>query len=199
MVHDVPSVAVGRSVSSGIDYQRLMRLRLAVGRYGERDRMAWWNTDGLLGSLGRSVFQRGFPKTHRFARARALFAVAKARCSQVFAPPGCMTLWELPAEVEDAFETCWQSWLDDLEAWEPLFASLESPPAAGLLDGLLALDLIGPDEAVEVAELRLSAEGRAVPLRETGPPSDALLTRLAAGFARGAHGRPAVPYARLGE
>ena len=42
-----------------------------------------------------------------------MFAVARARCHELFDPFGCMTLWGLPAEIEDEFEERWQGWLDE--------------------------------------------------------------------------------------
>src|SRR5688572_4663388 len=47
-----------------IDLDRLLKLRLVVGRYGEMDVARWWNTKGMLGKHGASVLQRGFPTTH---------------------------------------------------------------------------------------------------------------------------------------
>ncbi len=54
-----------------------------------------------------------------------------------------------------------------------------------------------PEQLEAVGKLRRSAEGRAVELPGTYQPNDEVITLLAAGFARGAPGAPAVPYARL--
>ncbi|MCK8602713.1 BrxE family protein [Desulfoferrobacter suflitae] len=110
----------------GIDFTRLFKLHLTVARYGEMDVAKWWNTRGILGRYGTIAISRGFPRTHRFARARIAFAVARSRCEEVFNPPGCMTLWSLPAPVEDQFESQWQDWLDDI------FPYLGSLAAKGL-------------------------------------------------------------------
>ncbi len=96
-----------------IDFDRLLKLRLVVARVGEMDLARWWNTRGMLGRHGAVVLQRGLPRTHRFAQARVVFAVARSRCHELFDPPGCMTLWHLPAEIEDRFEDRWQAWLDE--------------------------------------------------------------------------------------
>jgi hypothetical protein len=96
-----------------IDSDRLLRLRLVVARVGEMDLARWWNTQGLLGPRGKVVLARGFPHTHYFAQAHVVFAVARARCHELFDPFGCMTLWGLPAEIEDEFEERWQGWLDE--------------------------------------------------------------------------------------
>ncbi len=85
------------SSNPDLDFDRLLKLRLVVARVGEMDLAKWWNTNGLLGRKGRILLSRGFPRTHSFAQARATFAVATARSHEVFDPPGCMTLWSLPA------------------------------------------------------------------------------------------------------
>lgn len=68
------------NVALPIDFERLLKLRLIVGRYGEMDVARWWNTQGLLGGRGAVVIRRGFPTTHFFAQARIVFAVARSRC-----------------------------------------------------------------------------------------------------------------------
>ncbi len=124
---------------------------------------------------------RGFPRTHRFAQARLVFEVARARCAEVFDPPGCVTLWNLPPAIEDQFDARWARWLEDRDAWSEFFAAIEPPPTD--LDA--------------VSKLRRSAEGRAVPLPGVHVVTDPLLTQLAAGFSRGEPGKLAVPYARM--
>lgn len=78
-----------------IDLDRLLKLRLVVARFGEMDLAKWWNTKGQLGRLGSATLRRGFPRTHYFAQARSVFAVAAQRCRDVFEPPECVTLWRL--------------------------------------------------------------------------------------------------------
>jgi hypothetical protein len=185
-------------LSLGLDLDRLLRLRLIVARYGEMDMARWWNSKGMLGRYGAVVLKRGFPSTHYFAQARVVFAVARARCAELFDPPGCMTLWHLPPEFEDQFEERWQTWLDEVERWTPFFEQLAGLQGNDLLDALKTFDLLSPSQLAEVLKLRRSAEGRAVPLSGTHAPSDDILTLLAAGFARGEPGSPAIPYARLG-
>ena len=89
-----------RRSSPTIDFKRLFKLRLVVARHGEMDAARWWNTQGVLGPRGVSVLKRGFPKTHCFAQARIVFEVARSRCHELFDPPGCITLWSLPAAIE---------------------------------------------------------------------------------------------------
>jgi hypothetical protein len=184
-------------MSVGIDFDRLLKLRLVVARHGEMDAAKWWNTQGILGRRGGSVLKRGFPSTHYFAQARIVFEVARSRCRELFEPPGSMTLWDLPAETEEQFQEHWQGWLDDTDIWRPVFETVENQSGEDLLDSLGQLDLLSPTHTESVAKMRRSAENRAVPISGTYRPEDEILTLLAAGFARGESGSPAIPYARL--
>ncbi len=138
---------------------------------------------------------RGFPRTHRFAQARLVFEVARARCAEVFDAPGIVTLWSLPPYLEDQFDARWARWLESRAEWIDFFAAIEDP-VDDVLSALRKLELVSAEEAETVSRLRRSAEGRAVPLPATDRITDALITQLAAGFARGEPGRVAVPYAR---
>jgi hypothetical protein len=182
-----------------IDLDRLLRLRLVVARHGEMDRAGWWNTRGMLGRHGEMAVQRGLPRTHRFARARVVFAVAQLRCAELFDPPGCATLWKLPADIEDEFEEHWHIWLAAREQWGPLIDELATSEETDLLTELATRELISPEEIETVQAMRRSAEGRAVQLDDAHRLSDELVTLLAAGFAKGEPGAPAIPYARLAE
>jgi len=180
-----------------VDVARLFKLRLTVARFGEMDNARWWNTRGILGSLGKAAIQRGFPRTHYFAQARIAIEVARARCHEVFDPPGCVTLWHLPAELEDQFETAWHDWLDQVEGWRPFFEQLAPAPGNDLLAYLQVAGLVSEQVAGEARGLRRSAENRAVALPGVHPTSDRLLELLAAAFSRGEPGALAVPYARV--
>ena len=180
-----------------IDHQRLLQFRLVIARYGEMDGAGWWNTKGVLGRHGALVLKRGFPSTHHFAQARIALTVARSRCSELFNPPHCMTLWNLPAEIEDQFEAQWQVWLDNADFWSPFFEALATLGQKDLLAELDGLGLIGQSHQEAVSKLRRSAEGRSVPLPGTFRPSDEVITLLAAGFAKSDRGSPAIPYARL--
>ena len=180
-----------------IDFDRLFKLRLVVARHGEMDAAKWWNTQGMLGLRGAVVLKRGFPATHHFAQARIVFEVAKSRCHELFDPPGCMTLWSLPADLEEQFQEHWQGWLDETEKWTPIFRQIEAQTGADLLKSLGELGLISQEQLDVVAKLRRSAENRAVPISGTFRPNDDIMTLLAAGFARGESGNPAIPHARL--
>src|SRR5688572_14208279 len=90
------------------------------------DLARWWNTKGQLGALGEATLRRGFPRTHYFAQARSVFAVASARCTELVGGAGCVTLFHLPEAVEDEFESKWEAWLGSAEAWEPFFREVAS-------------------------------------------------------------------------
>lgn len=179
------------------ELEYLLKLRLVVARFGEMDYAMWWNTQSMLGQLGKMALSRGLPKTHLFAQARVVFSVARSRCAEVFDPPGCMTLWHLPADIEDEFETQWQSWLDDIDTWVPFFEALETRRGDDLLQLLEKLTLVSSTQSETVRNLRRSAEGRAVQLPGMRSPDVDTFALLAAGFSKGEPGNPVVPYARL--
>ena len=191
-----------RDAAVGLDMDRLLKLRLLVARFGEMDAARWWNTGdaargtAVLGRAGSLLMSRGFPRTHRFAQARLVFEVARARSAEVFNPPGCVTLWSLPPIIEDQFDARWAQWLESREAWSAYFAAIEVAPA-DLLESMTEHGLATAGDLEAVSNLRRSAEGRAVPLPGVHAVTDALVTQLAAGFSRGERGRLAVPYARL--
>ena len=182
-----------------VDLAHLLKLRLAVARFGEMDGAGWWNTQGVLGKAGRSVFSRGFPASHSFAQARVACAVAAARCAAVFAPPGCLTLWNLPARIEDDLAGQWSRWCRQPAEWEPFFDDLAPRCGGDLTDHLRDLQLIDPATEGALKMLRRSSEGKAVPLAGTGRPDRATLMLLAAGFSKGEKHKPAIPYIRSEE
>ncbi|MBF0372587.1 MAG: BrxE family protein [Alphaproteobacteria bacterium] len=177
-----------------LDFAHVLRLRLAVARYGESDGARWWNTQ-LLGAFGGQVMARNFPRTHRFARARALFEIAAERCRSFYNPPNAVTLFTLPPDLEDLFDQAWAARFDEAEAWLPLFEALEPVPA----DPWRALRLVGvAADGLEkaVASLREDASGRglALPAR---PLDEAAMTLLAAAFVRAVPGLR-IPYLPIG-
>jgi hypothetical protein len=182
--------------SPSIDLDRLLKLRLVVARFGEMDLAKWWNSKGQLGKLGATTLRRGFPRTHRFAQARVVFAVAAHRCTEVFEPPGCVTLWRLPEATEEEFDARWEEWLDNASDWAPFFERLETLPAVDLASILRTFEIVGDGDVAAYAKLRRSAEGRAVPLPGLFSGTDGDVALLALGFARGEAGNLAVPYAR---
>lgn len=180
---------------SEIDFDRLLQLRLAVARFGEMDIAKWWNTTGQLGRWGSRALRRGFPRTHSFAQARSVFAVAAHRCAERFDAPDAVTLWRLPETLEEEFDARWEHWLDNASAWLPFFEKVESIQGQDLVETLHGLGLVtGPDVA-SFQKLRTSSEGRAVPLPEPFSGRNEDLALLALGFACGGIGALAVPWA----
>jgi len=177
-----------------VDIEKLFKLRLVAARFGEMDMARWWNTQGLLGKHGKIAISRGFPITHYFVQARIVFAVAQNRCSELFNPPGCVTLWNLPPEIQNRFDGRWQNWLDHAEKWEPFFKNLETIRKESLLRVMQELSLITQPQIDAADKLRRSAEGRAVLISGKHRLNDDLLTLLAAGFAKGETAKPAIPY-----
>lgn len=179
-----------------LDLDRLLKLRLVVARFGEMDLAKWWNTKGQLGRLGALALRRGFPRTHHFAQARSVFAVASHRCTEVFHPPGCVTLWQLHEKLEEDFEGRWEYWFDSAVTWRPFFERLETLQEKDLTLALRGFELVGDADVERYGRLRRSAEGRSVQLPGTFSGSSEDLSLLALGFARGEVGQLAVPYAR---
>jgi hypothetical protein len=182
-----------------VDLDLLLKLRLTVARFGEMDGAKWWNTKGQLGPLGTAALHRGFPRTHRFAQARSVFAVAAHRCSEVFDPPGTVTLWRLPESIEEGFDARWEHWLDHAADLNVFFESLEKIDTQDLVEALAERDLVSDGDVGTFSRLKRSAEGRAVPLPGTFESSDQDIRLLALGFGRGEIGTLAVPYMRRGD
>jgi hypothetical protein len=179
-----------------IDHDRLLRLRLVVARTGEMDLQGWWNTKGLLGRMGKTLYARGFPRTAPFAQGRAVMFVARDRCRELWNPPGCATLWSLPPSVEEAQDDQWQRWLDQPDRWQPFFESLHGV-SGDLLNDAKAMSLVADADVGRAREFKRTADGRAVLLSGSRILDDATITDLALGFFRGERGAPAVPYVRL--
>lgn len=184
---------------ASIDLDRLLKLRLIVARFGEMDVAKWWNTKGQLGRLGAATLRRGFPRTHYFAQARSVFAVAAHRCAEIFDPPNCVTFWRLPEEVEEEFDTQWERWLDNGGEWNSFFQKIESLQGTDLVANLRDFALVSDRDVDAYGKLRRSAEGRAVPLPGVFAATNDDVALLALGFARGEPGALAVPYARRGD
>jgi hypothetical protein len=178
------------------DLDLLLKLRLTVARFGEMDVAKWWNTRGQLGPMGAAALRRGFPRTHYFAQARSVFAVAAHRCAEVFDPPHCVTLWHLPDAVEEEFEARWEHWLDHASEWDEFFKGLQKLQGDDLTSALAARDLVGDGDVDSFRRLKRSAEGRSVLLPGSFEGLDQEIKLLALGFGRGEAGALAVPYMR---
>jgi hypothetical protein len=107
-----------------------------------------------------------------------------------------VTLWLLPEAIEEEFESRWEQWLDSGGEWMPFFEKVETLLGTDLPSILRSLELVSDRDAEAYGKLRRSAEGRAVPLPGVFTGTDADVSLLALGFARGEPGALAVPYAR---
>lgn len=180
-----------------VNLDDLLKTRLIVARFGEMDLAGWWDTKGMLAKTGRLAVSRGLPKTHRFAQARAVFAVARARCREVYSPPDGVTLWDLPAEIENAFDERWPMWIENQTAWQPFFDSLEAIAGDDLLGAFATIAPL-PATALDAAKrMKRAADQKAVPLGEVPALTDEVVSQLAVGFSKGETGRVAVPFAKL--
>lgn len=177
-----------------VNLDLLLQLRLAIARIGEMDGAGWWNTRGVLGATGSFVFRRTFPQTYLFAQARVAFAVARSRCQEVFAPPGCATLWNLPAEIEDSFEDQWHVWLDQADEWQPFFSRLDGLRGHTVVESLMQLELLSVEDEAALKRLSVSPEGRSVLLPATSAIDDASLRQLAGAFDLARPGSLVIPY-----
>lgn len=177
-----------------IDFEKLLKLRTVIARFGELDVARWWNSNGQLGRLGASVLRRGFPRTYRFVQARSVFAIATQKCDEVFSPPGCVTLWKLPEALEEEFDARWERWLDQQNEWISFFDQVETLEGTNLVDLLRKFELVSAADVDKYATLRLSSEGRAVQLPGVFGGTDADIALLGLGFACCEPGAVAVPY-----
>jgi hypothetical protein len=151
-------------IPAAVDLEKLLKLRLVVARFGEMDKARWWNTRGQLGRLGTTAVRRGFPRTHYFAQARAVFAVAAYRCRELFDTDGVVTLWQLPPLIEDQFEARWEHWLDHAAEWTDLFQGVESLPENDLIAALRAVGAVTDRDLEALARIPRSAGARAFAL-----------------------------------
>jgi hypothetical protein len=181
-----------------LNFDRLLKLRLIVARFGEMDLAKWWNTRGQLGRLGTAAIRRGFPRTHYFAQARSVCAVAAHRCREIFDPPDSVTLWRLPETIEEEFEAKWEHWLDRASEWDPFFHNLENLQENDLKAALYVFDAVTDRELELASRLRRSPSGNAVPLFLPFTGTDEDVALLALGFTRGETGSLVLPYARRG-
>jgi hypothetical protein len=178
-----------------LDLKSLFRLRVAVARYGEMDSAKWWNTRGQLGTLGAAALRRGFPRTHWFAQARSVFAVAAHRCEEMYRSPDAMTLWRLGDSVEEEFEASWEVWTDNAESWNSFFEAVAPIPGTGLGEFLTKLDLIDKDFVASwVERLRDTPGDRAVELPGGYQGTGANVQMLALGFCLARPSELLVPY-----
>ena len=176
-----------------ITSEHLFKLRTAVARHGEQDVANWWPTQGLLGRRGATLYQRSFPRTHPFARARVVAEAARVRVVELFPVKDALTLWSLPTELEEQVELARQEWLRDPDGWAPFFATLENHSDGDLLDLLQALGLLQATTADAARSLARPANGPALEVPGSGASAETI-ELLAAAHALGAQGEPVVPH-----
>ena len=112
-------------MTPSLDLDCLLKLRLVVARVGELGLAGWWGTKDVLGGMGAMAYRRGFPRSHHWAQAKVVFEVARARCQERFPDPTAITLWSLPAPLEEQFEHAWGRWIGENETWIPFFDRLK--------------------------------------------------------------------------
>jgi hypothetical protein len=163
------------------------------------DLAKWWNTTGQLGRYGDAAVGRGLSRTHSFAQARSVAAVAAHRCDEVFSLANTVTLWRLPANVEERYEARWEHWLDNAADWTAFFADVAALTSADLEAALRAFGLVTDRNVESVHTLDPGPGGRSLPLPAsfTGTRTD--LEMLALGFNRGSVGVLTVPYGKLAD
>ena len=187
------------TAASEATVEQIAKLRLVIARFGEMDRAKWWNTKGMLANLGEMAISRGFAKTHLFARAQAVFAVASHRCDEIFNPPEACTLWKLPPAIEEKLQDAWAKWLEQPAPWTEFLQQVNQQQSSDLLQTLLRLNLISEAVADQVRRLRRADDARSVPLTSARFCDDASVALLAAAFSRGESGKLAVPWIVFGE
>lgn len=181
-----------------LDYEWLLKLRVTVARCGEMDLSRWWNTSKQLGPSGTSVLKRGFPRTHHFAQARSVMAVASDRCDHLLAQTDAITLWRLPEAVEDRFASHWESWLDRHAAWRPFFERVAAIRSGDIVAATTELGLITSDEVKALQALRAAPDGRGLSVGKTYTGHRRQIALLALGFSVGRANDPIVPFVRPG-
>ncbi len=133
--------------------------------FGEMDRNKWWNTKGLLSSIGEMAISRGLPKTHVFARCRSAFAVASARSDEVFNPPNSFTLWRLPVEIEDKIEDEWATWIGNPEPWDKFIKEVDGQSKGAVADVIAQLGLASEVTLESLPTFKRASDFRSVPIK----------------------------------
>jgi hypothetical protein len=179
-----------------LDVEWLFKLRVVVARCGEMDLARWWNASRQLAPAGASVLKRGFPRTHHFAQARSVIAIASHRCEQLLPQSDAITLWRLPEAVEDRFESHWDTCLDGYVDWLGFFDSVAAIREPDVIAAMTGLDLVTAEEVKAFRGLRAVPEGRGLTVGKSFGGKHRDVALLALGFAAGKAGEPVVPFMR---
>jgi hypothetical protein len=169
---------------SGLNPEILFKCRLIVGRYGEMDIARWWNTTGILSTLGSKVASRGLPRTEFYGRARVLFAVASQRTREYFSPPQCFTLWSLPPSVENTLDEAVIRWAHEGRSWPVIENAHAGLKLGGIDQALQSVDIAPAQIRSSVAKLKAGPEGKSIRLAEISRITDETVALLAAAFSR---------------
>jgi hypothetical protein len=179
-----------------LDFEWLLKLRVAVARCGEMDLARWWNTSKQLGPSGASVLKRGFPRTHYFAQARSVMAVASQRCDQLLAQTDAVTLWRLPEALEDRFESLWETWLDRHADWRSYFEAVAAIRTGDVIAAATDLGLVTSNDLKALRTLKAAPDGRKLNVGKSFTGEHRQIALLALGFAVGRVGDPVIPFVR---
>jgi hypothetical protein len=177
-------------------YDWLLKLRVAVARCGEMDLSRWWNTKKQLGASGSSVLKRGFPRTHHFAQARSVIAVASHRCEQLLSQNDAITLWCLPEALEDRFESLWETWLARHTDWRSYFDAVAAIRTGDVIAAATDLGLVTSDDIKALRALKAAPDGRGLKVGKSFTGERRQIALLALGFSVGRASEPVVPYVR---
>ena len=69
--------------------------------------------------------------------------MAAQRCREVFDPPECVTLWNLPESIEEEFDARWEYWLDHATDRVPFFQKLETVASLDPVTVMQTFELVG--------------------------------------------------------
>ncbi|SDO86914.1 hypothetical protein SAMN04488061_1866 [Filomicrobium insigne] len=177
-----------------LDYDWLLKLRVAVARCGEMDLAGWWNTSKQLGPSGSSVLKRGFPRTHHFAQARSVMAVASHRCEQLLSHNDAVTLWRLPEALEDHFESLWETWLERHAIWGSYFEAIAAIRTGDVIAAATDLGLVTSDDINALRALKAAPNGRGLNVGDSFTGQRRQIALLALGFSVGRANDPVVPF-----
>lgn len=184
----------GELIAEEIDAEWLFKLRVVIARCGEMDLGRWWNSGKQLAAAGASVLSRGLPRTHYFAQARCVTAIAEQRCIQLLGNDRAITLWRLPASIEEGIERCWEGWIDDAAAWTEFFTSVAALSEGDAANALKSLGLVDAAELKAAAGLKRSGDERGIAVAKSFSGSRRELALLALGFGASGVNDPVVPF-----
>lgn len=184
-----------------MDFRQLFKLRLVVAALGETQRQGWWNS-GVLTDTGEFLYQQGFPRSTPFAQTRAGFRVAQQACDEALAiqptPGGPITchLFRLTPQLEDAYESERNRWMDEPKEWEECFQAAWDLSADQWPQALIDWAELDP-ASLDWAQSQTPQTAKALRLENPFEINQGHVERLAAGFVCGKPGQLVVPYLQV--